>query len=78
MLVEREGKLGLGSAYLAGMDAAKGSWVILMDADLSHRPSFIGSFIGASPHSLWSVLPKQAPSPVQSAVESGARRKETQ
>ncbi len=40
-IVSRKGKLGLGSAYLAGLRVAKGSRIILMDADLSHHPKFI-------------------------------------
>jgi len=41
----REKKLGLGSAYIFGMDYAKGNYVIIMDADLSHHPKFIAEFI---------------------------------
>lgn len=33
----REKKLGLGSAYIFGMNYAKGNFVIIMDADLSHH-----------------------------------------
>jgi dolichol-phosphate mannosyltransferase len=40
-LVEREGKQGLGSAYRAGLEHARGEFVILMDADLSHLPPYI-------------------------------------
>lgn len=40
-IVSREGKLGLGSAYKAGLKVAKGDRIILMDADLSHHPKFI-------------------------------------
>ena len=35
----REKKLGLGSAYIHGMKFAKGDYVIIMDADLSHHVS---------------------------------------
>ncbi|KAF8821003.1 dolichol-phosphate-mannose synthase family protein [Cardiosporidium cionae] len=60
ILVEREGKLGLvkkqnsvctsyilttGTAYIAGLEKAKGEFVILMDADFSHHPKFIPHFI---------------------------------
>jgi dolichol-phosphate mannosyltransferase len=41
----REKKLGLGSAYIHGMKYAKGSFIIIMDADLSHHPKFITEFI---------------------------------
>jgi len=40
-IVSRQGKLGLGSAYLAGLQVAKGDKIIFMDADLSHHPKFI-------------------------------------
>jgi dolichol-phosphate mannosyltransferase len=38
VLAERPAKLGLGSAYRYGLQHARGSWVALMDADLSHHP----------------------------------------
>eukprot|EP01126_Amoeba_proteus_P061326 TRINITY_DN821_c0_g1_i6.p1 TRINITY_DN821_c0_g1~~TRINITY_DN821_c0_g1_i6.p1 ORF type:complete len:240 (-),score=37.46 TRINITY_DN821_c0_g1_i6:140-859(-) len=41
----RPGKLGLGSAYLAGIKCASGNFVILMDADMSHHPDAIEKFI---------------------------------
>lgn len=44
-IVSRKGKLGLGTAYIAGLVAAKGERVILMDADLSHHPKFIPQMI---------------------------------
>jgi dolichol-phosphate mannosyltransferase len=37
-LIERAGKQGLASAVFAGADAAEGSYVAVMDADLSHDP----------------------------------------
>lgn len=40
-IVSREGKLGLGTAYIAGLKSARGDRIILMDADLSHHPKFI-------------------------------------
>lgn len=33
----REKKLGLGSAYIHGIKFAKGDFVVIMDADLSHH-----------------------------------------
>jgi len=45
VLLKRAGKLGLGSAYRAGLEICKGNFVILMDADLSHHPKFIPEFI---------------------------------
>lgn len=44
-LVTRPAKLGLGSAYAAGLAAASGEWVLLMDADLSHHPKYIPDLI---------------------------------
>ena len=37
-LVERAEKGGLASAYKAGVEVARGTWVVLMDADGSHHP----------------------------------------
>mmetsp|Transcript_22675 Transcript_22675/g.35660 ORF Transcript_22675/g.35660 Transcript_22675/m.35660 type:complete len:245 (+) Transcript_22675:94-828(+) len=45
VIVSRPGKLGLGSAYSAGLKASSGDRVILMDADLSHHPKFIPQMI---------------------------------
>lgn len=44
-LVTRPRKLGLGSAYMHGLQYATGDFVILMDADLSHHPKYIPEFI---------------------------------
>ncbi|XP_026192126.1 dolichol-phosphate mannosyltransferase subunit 1 [Cyclospora cayetanensis] len=44
-LLQRPGKLGLGSAYADGLKQIKGNFVILMDADFSHHPKFIPDFI---------------------------------
>lgn len=45
VILARPGKLGLGSAYTDGLKKATGNFVILMDADLSHHPKFIPTFI---------------------------------
>jgi len=45
VLRPREGKLGLGTAYIYGIQQATGNFIILMDADLSHHPRFISQFI---------------------------------
>jgi dolichol-phosphate mannosyltransferase len=37
----RAGKLGLGTAYVHGLQFATGNFVIIMDADFSHHPKFI-------------------------------------
>jgi dolichol-phosphate mannosyltransferase len=44
-IVSRKGKLGIGTAYIAGLKAAKGDRIILMDADLSHHPKFIPTMV---------------------------------
>jgi dolichol-phosphate mannosyltransferase len=46
-IVSRQGKLGLGTAYSAGLKVAKGQRIILMDADLSHHPKFIPQMVEA-------------------------------
>jgi len=45
ILKPREKKLGLGTAYIHGMKFAKGDFIIIMDADMSHHPKFIPHFI---------------------------------
>jgi len=44
-IVSRPGKLGLGTAYMAGLKVAKGDRIVLLDADLSHHPKFIPQMI---------------------------------
>lgn len=41
----RAGKLGLGTAYMHGLEYATGNFVIIMDADFSHHPHHIPEFI---------------------------------
>lgn len=45
VILNRGEKLGLGTAYKAGLDLAVGDFIVLMDADLSHHPKFIPEFI---------------------------------
>jgi len=45
LLRARPRKLGLGTAYLHGLKHASGEFVIIMDADLSHHPKYLPSFI---------------------------------
>jgi len=45
VLRPRAGKLGLGTAYVHGMQSARGDFIVLMDADLSHHPKFIPEMI---------------------------------
>ncbi|KAH8882598.1 glycosyltransferase family 2 protein [Thozetella sp. PMI_491] len=44
-LKTRTGKLGLGTAYVHGLQFAKGNFIIIMDADFSHHPKFIPQMI---------------------------------
>jgi dolichol-phosphate mannosyltransferase len=45
LLKPRAGKLGLGTAYIHGLQHAQGDFVIIMDADLSHHPKYIPDMI---------------------------------
>ena len=45
VLKTRTGKLGLGTAYVHGLQFAKGNYVIIMDADFSHHPKFLPKMI---------------------------------
>lgn len=45
VLKARAGKLGLGTAYVHGLNFATGNFVIIMDADFSHHPSALPAFI---------------------------------
>ncbi|KAJ1801390.1 dolichol-P-mannose synthesis [Coemansia sp. RSA 2399] len=45
VLRPRAGKLGLGTAYIHGIQNATGNFVIIMDADMSHHPKAIPEFI---------------------------------
>eukprot|EP01018_Ginkgo_biloba_P003876 Gb_38878 [translate_table: standard] len=45
LLRPRQGKLGLGTAYVHGLKHAAGDFVVIMDADLSHHPKYLPSFI---------------------------------
>lgn len=45
VLRPRAKKLGLGTAYIHGIKHARGDFIIIMDADLSHHPKYIPQFI---------------------------------
>ncbi|MCJ1361006.1 dolichol-P-mannose synthesis [Acarospora aff. strigata] len=45
ILKPRAGKLGLGTAYVHGLQFATGNYVIIMDADFSHHPKFIADMV---------------------------------
>jgi len=45
VLKARAGKLGLGTAYVHGLNYCTGNFVVIMDADFSHHPKFLPDFI---------------------------------
>ncbi|GFY95713.1 nucleotide-diphospho-sugar transferases superfamily protein [Actinidia rufa] len=45
LLRARPKKLGLGTAYVHGLKHCSGNYVVIMDADLSHHPKYLPSFI---------------------------------
>lgn len=44
-IIKRAKKLGLGTAYIAGLKQAMGNFIIIMDADFSHHPKYIPHMI---------------------------------
>ncbi|KAA8490934.1 Dolichol-phosphate mannosyltransferase subunit 1 [Porphyridium purpureum] len=44
-LLTRTGKLGLGSAYMHAAKQARGNFVLILDADMSHHPKYIPRMI---------------------------------
>lgn len=46
-LVQREAKLGLGSAVLRGLEHSRGEVVAMMDADLTHSPADLPPMVAA-------------------------------
>ena len=47
MLKRREGKLGLGTAYVHGLKFVRAPLVFIMDADMSHHPRDLVRFVEA-------------------------------
>ncbi|KAJ3055307.1 dolichol-P-mannose synthesis [Rhizophlyctis rosea] len=45
VLQPRAGKLGLGTAYVHGIQHSTGNFIFIMDADMSHHPKFIPEFV---------------------------------
>ncbi|XP_028667732.1 dolichol-phosphate mannosyltransferase subunit 1 [Erpetoichthys calabaricus] len=56
LLRPRKKKLGLGTAYIHGMQHASGNFIIIMDADLSHHPKFIPQFIRKQKESGYDIV----------------------
>jgi len=52
----RAGKLGLGTAYVHGLQFATGNFVIIMDADFSHHPSAIPQFIAKQKEANYDIV----------------------
>lgn len=63
-LIERKGKLGLGSAYITGFHSAleqHATYIFEMDADLSHDPDDISKLIGAMKHADLAIGSRKIP-----------------
>jgi dolichol-phosphate mannosyltransferase len=62
-VVHRAGKLGLGSAVMAGFAVAQGRVIAVMDADLSHPPQLLPRLVGAlrSTHADFVVASRYVP-----------------
>jgi dolichol-phosphate mannosyltransferase len=56
VLRPRKEKLGLGSAYLHGIEHSTGNFVIIMDADMSHHPKYIEQFIAKQKEGNYDVV----------------------
>lgn len=56
IILNRGKKLGLGTAYVAGLELVTGDYVILMDADLSHHPKFIPQFINKAKENDYDIV----------------------
>ncbi|KAJ8606126.1 hypothetical protein MRB53_041202 [Persea americana] len=55
-LQPRAGKLGLGTAYVHGLQFATGDFVVIMDADFSHHPEALPSFIAKQKEGNWDIV----------------------
>lgn len=47
-LIRRPGKMGLGSAVMEGFAQSRGDYIVMMDADLSHRPEDLEKLVQAA------------------------------
>ncbi|TKA61105.1 Dolichol-phosphate mannosyltransferase subunit 1 [Cryomyces minteri] len=56
LLKPRAGKLGLGTAYVHGLQFATGNFVIIMDADFSHHPKFLAPMIRTQAAGNWDIV----------------------
>lgn len=55
-LYARSGKLGLGTAYVHGLQFATGNFVIIMDADFSHHPKFLPAMIAKQAEANYDIV----------------------
>lgn len=55
-LLEREGKLGLGSAYIYALQHTQAHFIFIMDADLSHNPKYIADFVAEQKRGNYDVV----------------------
>ncbi|KAF2167871.1 glycosyltransferase family 2 protein [Zasmidium cellare ATCC 36951] len=55
-LYTRSGKLGLGTAYVHGLQFASGNFVIIMDADFSHHPKFLPQMIAKQKEANYDIV----------------------
>jgi len=56
VLKPRSGKLGLGTAYVHGLQFATGNYVVIMDADFSHHPSALPRFIATQKQGNYDIV----------------------
>ncbi|KAG0251924.1 dolichol-P-mannose synthesis [Mortierella polycephala] len=56
LLRPRAGKLGLGTAYVHGIQHATGDFIFILDADMSHHPKFIPEMISRGANYLATIL----------------------
>ncbi|KAK5109050.1 dolichol-P-mannose synthesis [Meristemomyces frigidus] len=55
-LKPRAGKLGLGTAYVHGLQFVTGNFVVIMDADFSHHPKFLPKMISVQEEKDWDIV----------------------
>jgi glycosyltransferase involved in cell wall biosynthesis len=71
----RPGKLGLGTAYVHGLQFAKGNFVIIMDADMSHHPKAIPQMVAKQQEVRQSAAVAITPSLLRRCTRCILRRK---
>lgn len=56
LLLQRGKKLGLGSAYMDGIEKTTGKFIFILDADLSHNPVHIPQFIAKQKQNNYDIV----------------------